>query len=101
MNETRRDALVEKIAELADQFACGAAGEPVVYALYGPMDFAEEVIALVTRARDAEIRAALLQEADGYVVARNADGEAEGAFATKPWMEKILAAIGLAEGGAE
>ena len=62
MNDTTRDELIERIAELADQFACGAAGEPVVYALHGPMDFAEEVIALVTAARDAEIREALLSD---------------------------------------
>ena len=58
MNDTTRDELIERIAELADQFACGAAGEPVVYALHGPMDFAEEVIELVTAARDAEPDAA-------------------------------------------
>ena len=95
MNDTTRDELIERIAELADQFACGAAGEPVVYALHGPMDFAEEVIEMVTAARDAEIRSELLEAADGYIIAKGQDGEAEAAFATKPWMEQILDHIGL------
>lgn len=49
------------------------------------------IIALVR----ADMARQLLSEANGYIVARGDDGEAQGAFATLPWMKKILTAIGL------
>ena len=101
MNDTTRDELIERIAELADQFACGAAGEPVVYALHGPMDFAEEVIELVTAARDAEIREVLVQPEVVRAAAEATDSGRPDAYEMNQMrtaLQAALAAIGLGDG---
>ena len=49
----------------------------------------------------AAVREAMLIGADGFIVAKDENGESLGAFATKPWMEQILTAAGITGAGQE